>query len=428
MQLMKKIISLSLIVLAANLQAQDIDYARRTIDTLASPTMEGRGYVNDGDRKAAAFISSEFKKNGLKSFGIDYYQKYAISTNTFPGKANISMDGKSLVPGTDYLVVASSPSLKGTFPIVMVNKKTVKLLSRFKRFSHRDYSQKGILIDKQGIDDKKELSMLDSLKKYNFLNAKAMVFINDNKLMWSGSAARQQLPYATIDIARNAYLQKAKTLAFDIESRFEKNYYTQNVLGYVQGSMQPDSFLVFMAHYDHLGRMGENVYFPGANDNASGTAMMLDLARYYAQPEHKPRYSMAFVAVSGEENGLLGSTYLADHPLFPLKDVRFLINLDMMGTGSEGITMVNGTVFPRAYNLMVKINADNEYILTVKKRGESCNSDHCPFYQKGVPAVFLYALGKEFTEYHNINDRAANLPLTEYKDIFRLVRDFMDAW
>lgn len=428
MQSKRKIILLFLFAFAANSQAQDIDYARRIIDTLSSPTMEGRGYVNGGDRKAAAFISNEFEKDGLKSFGIDYFQRFAIAINTFPGKANISMDGKSLVPGTEYLVVASSPSLKGTFPIVMINRKTIKSLLRFKRFSHRDYSRKVILVDKQGINDKKELAILDSLRKYNFLNAKALVFINDNKLMWSGSAARQQLPYVTIDITRNAYNQKANYMTFDIESRFDKAYYTQNVLGYVQGSMQPDSFLVFTAHYDHLGRMGENVYFPGANDNASGSAMLLDLARYYAQPGHKPRYSMVFVAVSGEETGLLGSTYLADYPLFPLKAIRFLVNLDIMGTGSEGITMVNGTVFPRAYNLMLKINADNEYILTVKNRGESCNSDHCPFYEKGVPAVFLYSMGKEFTEYHNINDQSANLPLTEYKDIFRLVRDFMDAW
>ena len=428
MHLMRKIIPFLLIACAINAQAQDIDYARRVIDTLASPAMEGRGYVHGGDRKAAAFIRNEFQNEGLKTFGSGYYQKFAIDVNTFPGKANVVLDGKQLTPGTDYLVVASSPSLKGTFPIARLNRETFKSAARIKRFCRRNYSQKVIVIDNQGIEDKKQLALLDSLRKYNFLNAKALVFITDKKLMWSGSAARQQLPFATIDLMRNPCNKKVKSIAFDVESLFEKAYLTQNVLGYVQGSSQPDSFLVFTAHYDHLGRMGRDVYFPGANDNASGTAMLLDLARYYSQPEHKPRCSMVFIALSGEETGLLGSTYLAGHPLFPLNTVRFLVNLDMMGTGSEGITMVNGTVFPKAYNLMVKLNADHEYILTVKKRGESCNSDHCPFYQKGVPAVFLYAMGKEFTEYHNVDDKAANLPLTEYKDIFRLVRDFMDAW
>ncbi len=424
----KKVLCLLLFAFAANTRAQDIGYARRIIDTLASPTMEGRGYVNGGDSKTAAYIRNEFKKDCLRPFGTDYDQKFYISVNTLQGKADISMGGKLLEPGTDYFVVASSPSIKGKFRIEKLNRKTLQSPSRLRRFNHRDYSSKVILVDAQGIDDKKQLIMLDSLRNYNFLHAKALVYVNDSKLVWSGMAASQQLPYTTVDITRKAYHQKAKSMDFDIESRFEKAYSTQNLVGYVQGSFQPDSFLVFTAHYDHLGHMGAKVYFPGANDNASGTAMLLDLAHYYAQPENKPRFSMVFVSVSGEEIGMQGSSYLAAHPLFPLRSVRFLVNLDMEGTGSEGITMVNGSVFPKAYNLMVKINTEKKYIPAVKKRGVSCNSDQCPFYQNGVPAVFLYAMGKEYTEYHNLNDLAANLPLTAYKNIFRLVRDFMDAW
>lgn len=88
--------------------------------------------------------------------------------------------------------------------------------------------------------------------------------------------------------------------------------------------------------------------------------------------------------------------------------------------------MVNGSRFKEAYQRMAKINADQEYILTVKERGESCNSDHCPFY-KGVPAVFIYSMGKEFSEYHNDDDLFSKLPFTEYSDIFRLVKDFMNS-
>jgi ABC-type multidrug transport system fused ATPase/permease subunit len=76
---------------------------------------------------------------------------------------------------------------------------------------------------------------------------------------------------------------------------------------------------------------------------------------------------------------------------------------------------------------VLKINADNEYLMKVAKRGESCNSDHCPFYKKGVPAVFIYSNGKEYLEYHNPNDKAENLPLTEYSDIFRLIRDYINS-
>jgi Zn-dependent M28 family amino/carboxypeptidase len=154
----------------------------------------------------------------------------------------------------------------------------------------------------------------------------------------------------------------------------------------------------------------------------------MDLAKYYAHPSVKPYYSMLFILLSGEEAGLIGARYCSEHPPVALSKVKFLVNLDMVGTGSEGITMVNATKFPEAYERMVGINANNEYILTVKERGESCNSDHCPFYQKGVPAVFIYSMGKEFSEYHNPDDKGNAVPLTEYSDIFRLMRDFMDSF
>jgi hypothetical protein len=425
---MRKVLFLFGAFLATTSFAQDIDYARHIIDTLASPAMEGRGYVNDGDHKAAAFIRKEFQKDGLLSFDNDLYQKFDIAINTLPGNANISIGKHSLIPGADYLVSASSSSVKGEFPIVILNRKTLQSKARFKRFCQREYSQKAIVVDKNGITDKKQLALADSLRKFNFLKARVLVFISDTKLTWSISGANRQMPYVIIDVKREAWSAGSSALTLDIEARFEKAYTTQNVIGYIRGSLQPDSFLVFTAHYDHLGRMGNKVYFPGANDNASGTAMLLDLARDYSKPQHQPKYSMIFVACSGEEAGMLGSKYLADHPVFPLASVRFLMNLDMVGTGSEGVTMVNATIFPKAYDLITKINADNEYILTVKKRGESCNSDHCPFYEKKVPAVFIYSLGKEYTEYHNIFDRADHLPLSEYSDIFRLVRDFMNKW
>jgi Zn-dependent M28 family amino/carboxypeptidase len=136
---------------------------------------------------------------------------------------------------------------------------------------------------------------------------------------------------------------------------------------------------------------------------------------------------MAFMAFSGEEAGLIGSDFYVKHPLFPLSQIFFLINLDMVGTGSEGITVVNGKTLIHQFGRLVKINSDNEYIMKVAPRGESCNSDHCPFYKMGIPAVFIYSLGKEHKEYHNIYDSADRIPFTEYDDIFRLLRDYVNT-
>lgn len=408
--------------------AQDIDYARRIIDTLASSSMYGRGYVNHGDRKAAEFISGQFDKLGLKSFGSDYYQLYSFPINTFPGKVEATMNDKRLIPARDFIIRASTPSVNGEFRMQTLNKERISDPKKLRHFMLKNHHNKMVMIDKKGIEDKRILSLLDSVKNTNLPKAAGLFYINDSKLSWSVMAGASVKPFPVLEIKRESLPAKPKKIKLDIESEFIPNYQTQNVLGYVKGSVQPDTFLVFTAHYDHLGHMGTDAIFPGANDNASGTAMLIDMARHYSRAENKPYYSIAFFALSGEEAGLHGAEFCANNPPLPLSNIKFLMNMDMVGTGSEGITMVNATVFKDAYQRMVKINADNEFILTVKERGESCNSDHCPFYKNGVPAVFIYSMGKEFGEYHNPDDISSKLPLTEYKDIFRLVTGFMNSF
>jgi Zn-dependent M28 family amino/carboxypeptidase len=95
------------------------------------------------------------------------------------------------------------------------------------------------------------------------------------------------------------------------------------------------------------------------------------------------------MAFSGEEIALLGSKYYTEHPLFPLANIRFLVNMDIMGTGDEGITVVNGTIYKSAFDDLVKIN-DREHLLKlVKLRGETANSDHYFFYKNHVPSLFI---------------------------------------
>ena len=195
-------------------------------------------------------------------------------------------------------------------------------------------------------------------------------------------------------------------LTIDVKNKFYKAYKSQNVIGYIKGEV--DSFLVFTAHYDHLGKLGERATFYGANDNGSGDAMVLNLADYYSH--HKSHYTMVFMFFSGEEVGLLGSIYNALHPVFDLKKVKFLMNLDMVGTGQEGIRIVNSTVFKKEYDLLNKINSNKKYLVEIKKRGEAANSDHYPFYAKGVPAFFIYTLGGS-KQYHNIYDKPDQLSL-----------------
>jgi Zn-dependent M28 family amino/carboxypeptidase len=173
--------------------------------------------------------------------------------------------------------------------------------------------------------------------------------------------------------------------------------------------------------------MGKNAWFPGANDNASGVAMLMDLANYYAKPENQPYWSVAFMLFSGEEAGLKGSTHYTKNPLFMPEGMNLLINLDMVGSGSDGITIVNSIAYKGLYDDMVKINSENNYLPEIKARGEACNSDHCPFYNMGVKSIFIYTMGDEHLEYHTIYDTNDDFPFTAYDGLFRLLTDYVST-
>src|SRR5690606_4412105 len=115
-----------------------------------------------------------------------------------------------------------------------------------------------------------------------------------------------------------------------------------------------DSFLAHTARYNHLEQMGAATVFPGASDNASGTALLLSLAQSLAQ--FPQRYSLLFIAFAGEEARLLGSKYFTENPLVDLKKIRFLLNLDILGDAAEGITVVNGEEFKQEFACLQSIN------------------------------------------------------------------------
>jgi Zn-dependent M28 family amino/carboxypeptidase len=222
-------------------------------------------------------------------------------------------------------------------------------------------------------------------------------------------------------IRKSSGFKGKSTLKVNAQAVLKKNYMTRNVIAYIKGSLQPDSFIVFTAHYDHLGQMGDGIYFPGANDNASGTSMLLNLADYFTA--NPPGYSIAFICFSGEELGLLGSGYYVEHPLFPLGTIKFLVNLDIVGTGEDGIKVVNATEFPKQFDELLEINADKKYMKLISPRGKAANSDHYPFYLRDIPCFFIYTMGG-ISAYHDVNDRAETLPLTKYEELFKLLIEF----
>jgi aminopeptidase YwaD len=378
---MKKYIPLFAILFSSTLHAQNISYNHKIIDTLTSTTFWGRGYTNDGMKKAASYLANEFKMLGLKPLvKKDYFQKFSYSANTFPGNMEVMVNEKKLIPGVDYLVSADS---RGT-------------------------------IAKGKLEQKDSATFIDATNK--------IIVTIEKKLTWE--VAQKVENYTIIQLDKNKFTEIPKTIEVNIENKFIKKFDAANVCAMVAGTQKPDSFIFITAHYDHLGGMGKDTYFPGANDNASGVALLLSLAKYYAT--HPQKYSIAFILFAGEEIGLLGSKYYTENPLVPLKNIRFLTNTDLAGTGIDGITVVNATEFPKEFALMQKINTDNKYLKAINPRGKAANSDHYFFTEKGVPSFFFYTLGG-ISAYHDVFDKAATLPLTEQADLMQLLIKFNEG-
>ncbi len=415
----KYLIVLTGIALSTFCQAQK-DYARKVVDTLASPYMEGRGYTDNGDKKAATYIHSQFKSFGLLPFGTDYEQYFKFPINTLPSKVEVSVNGVLQPPGADYIVVPNSCSMKGTYKVKRLTRTILFDKAKLYEFTHEDLKKQFILVDDTGVTDKKEKEVFQGLV-YNPFKAKGVIVLC-NKLTQEMSDSVAD--YAFLYALRKSKFDSATTITLDVENKFIKSYESQNLIGYIKGSVQPDTFIVFSAHYDHLGRMG-SVYFPGANDNASGTAMLLSLAKFYSEHKEAAKYSMVFMSFTGEEVGLLGSKYYVEHPLFPLSKIKFEINMDIMGTGDEGITVVNGAIYDAPFHDMQRINDSLHLLKLVKPRGQTSNSDHYFFYAHHVPSFFIYTMGG-IKAYHDIYDRRETLPLTDFDNVYKLILNFAE--
>jgi len=408
-----------LLLVSTAVDAQNLDYVKGVVDTLTTPSMHGRGYVKNGDKIAAEFIEHEFADIGLRPFVQgSYRQEFSLAVNTFPGTVKVSIDNEVLEPGKDFIVSANSPGFFGTFKLYRFANLILKTEKEIEKFNKKTDQFKFIIIDETDLKKGEENALFDATA--TLFKARGIIVLKD-KLTWSISQEVGRFP--VIEIIRDRLTDKSTEFVLDIESIFRASYKSQNIIGYIKGE-NPDSFIVFSAHYDHLGRMGPETYFPGGNDNASGTAMLLDLAKHYF--DSVPKYTTVFIAFGGEEAGLVGSKYYTENPFFSLRRIKFLINLDLMGNGDEGITVVNGTEFKDEFDQLVQINDSSQYVKEVIIRGKAQNSDHYYFTEKGVPSFFIYTLGGS-KAYHDIYDDHNNVPFTKYEEVFHLLVDFIQT-
>lgn len=418
---MRKLIAIVIIIVCSFNGTAQTEIIKRVTKELCSPKYHGRGYVNNGDGLAAEFIKEEFIKAGLLPIEESYFQQFEFPVNSFPGAASFKFGDSVLAIGKAVLVDPASPNFYGKLKCKLLSPDDLLdegvLMAKLQDvLSGTKFNAVAIDLTTENSDTLKLLSSF----KYELAKFVPVVELTNAKFTWS--VAQSQLKHIVVQIKPEFY-QDGLPLSVDLKAELIARHQANNVIGYIPAAKKCRHTIVFTAHYDHLGQLGADTYFPGANDNASGTAMLISLANYFR--EHPSEFNIAFIAFAGEEAGLLGSKYFVDNPLIDLKKIRFLINLDIMGSGEEGVTVVNGSVFTQEFDLLVAINEKEKLLHQIKARGYAANSDHYWFTDAGVPSIFIYTMGPN-KNYHDIFDTYDALSFAESDDITILLKKFIE--
>ncbi|HZQ68778.1 MAG TPA: M28 family peptidase [Terriglobales bacterium] len=429
------------------------------IKVLTQPAMEGRGDGTKGLEKAAQFLADNYKKFGLKPAGTSgYFQPFTVTTGArlqAKNRLEVTVNGttKSLKLNENYVPLNFSAVGSISGPMVFVGYGASSDEFQYDDYANQDVKDKivvmlryepGSFAQKSGNQGMTQHSHLIT-KAINARNhgAKAVILLNgklgggeEDLLMRFGSQPGPQdagilLVQVKNAVAESWFQAAGKTLAdvqqqidsdgkphsfaypnnvqaaltVDIEKTHAK---VNNVLAYLPG--KTDEYVVIGAHYDHLGygnadslapsQIGQ--IHPGADDNASGTAGVIELARYFSQRKEKLERGILFASFAGEELGLLGSAEWAKEPTLPLdKDVAML-NMDMIGRLKDDKLFIGGVGTGSNFDTIVKKDAAKYPFQIQYSAGGYAASDHTSFVTKKVPVLFFFS--GLHSDYHKPSD------------------------
>ncbi|MGB1012658.1 MAG: M20/M25/M40 family metallo-hydrolase, partial [Nannocystaceae bacterium] len=229
---------------------------------------------------------------------------------------------------------------------------------------------------------------------------------------------------------------QSKALNFEATlatSMATKTIEVPNVVATIPGSENPDEIVVIGAHYDHIGTDGENGHCKpieddkicnGADDNASGTAMVLELARAFAQHNPKPKRTLVFTHFSGEELGLYGSRAMVRNPPFDLKSVVAMVNLDMVGRlGRRGLAI--GGIHSSEQWMPLLDELGNRDMTVIYEGSVTSRSDHAGFFKRNIPVLFFFT--GIHGDYHRAGDHADKVNIQGMEAIGEIVSGVMLA-
>ncbi|MBS4027171.1 MAG: M20/M25/M40 family metallo-hydrolase [Ignavibacteriales bacterium] len=431
------------------------------IEYLASDKLEGRRAGEKGNNDAAEYIATLFRKykleplDEMKSFyqPFDFVSgvKVAEGTSSFATtptgtiqyqldssfrplgfSADTSVSGELVFAGygisapqlnyDDYATLDVKDKivlvLRYSPPTDSTNQREFQRLSALYKKAQvaKDKGARGIIFVTGPLDDE-----VPKLLRLTYRNDEGTTTIAAISIKWNVADSLFHIEKKSIrDVQKEINTSKQpvsfafKNVTLNITTRLKKQKaQTQNVVGLLKGSDESlkEEYIVIGAHYDHLGFGGEGsgstkpdsiAIHNGADDNASGTAGLLELAKVFSERKEKPKRSIIFIGFSAEESGLLGSAYYTNHPLVPLEKTVAMFNMDMIGRLKNNELVVYGTGTSPSFDSLVDVwNRDSLFTLKKTKDGFG-PSDQTSFYVKDIPVLFFFT--NLHDDYHNPGD------------------------
>jgi hypothetical protein len=415
---MKKLFIILLSLAALQLNAQDLQHFKRVVKELSSAKYQGRGYARGGANKAGKYLEKEFRKAGADEVTL---QPFTIDINTFPAAMEMWADGKKLRAGVDFSMREYSPGVHGEFPVYYVDTLNFDADKLWADLAQPE--NEGCLVCCDFWFTYKQRQVFSKLQKAGECSNAGLLYTWAAPIKFFKAYGEKVVDKPIVWVTPEA-IEGVKRVKLNVDNEFLNHYELFNVIAKVEGQKH-DSCYVFTAHYDHLGNLGRHVYYPGANDNASGTAAIVTLAAHYAK--HRPLYDMYFVAFSGEDANLRGSTFFAEHPVVPLNQIKYLFNIDMIGDDNPVQYCEVSDAGMSQYPIFEMVNQEQNLFESLNRGDLAANSDHYPFAVRGVPCIFLEnGEGSAFPHYHTPADNIKTVRWDSYVPVFKLVTGFIE--
>jgi peptidase M28-like protein/PDZ domain-containing protein len=386
------------------------------IEYLASDKLEGRRAGTAGELLAMNYIADQFKLMGLQPKGTEgYFQPFEI------------YEGKQINPVTQFVINNTTLKVESDFfPLAFSPDGSIEA---FPAIAIQESDMPWFIDLKETIEENKEDPHFDlnrwiydqaiELKKRG---ASALIFFNtsdtNDQLKFDpyNKFEKVKIPVVYLKRAIADKFLKDSTASVEIKLKIsigDKKRTGHNVIGFVNNNAS--ATVILGAHYDHLG-YGEDGHsmmptadrqiHNGADDNASGTAALIELARLIKNADKKElkNHNYLFIAFSGEELGLLGSKYFADNPTINLADANYMVNMDMVGrlNDSTKVLIVGGFGTSPEWGSLIKLNEKKSpFVIKIDSVGTG-PSDHTSFYRKNIPVLFFFT--GLHADYHKPSD------------------------